>query len=339
MGDVVNTIGKIDFVILWVDGNDPDWIEERKKYSPSSNDDSSIKRYRNWDNLQYFFRGVEKYASWVNNIFFITYGHIPNWLNVNHPKLRIIKHEDYMPKECLPTFNSNSIELMINRIEELSEQFVLFNDDMFLLKKTNYTDFFKKNLPCDTACLNIHSISTSKMCTYASLQATGIINKYFDMKKSILGNFFKWFNPIYGRQLFKTLYLFPCKSFPEIRQLHLPYSYLKSVFDEVWEKEEKLLLETCRNKYRTKLDYSHWTMRNWQIAKGSFYPRSPYFGKSFYLADDNSLNDCVNYIKKSKGSVICINDSDIDDDEFIRYRNMVNASLDELLPGKSNYEI
>ena len=123
----------IDFVIIWVDGSDKKWLHEKNKYQKNSiNIDAEINRYRDWDNLKYWFRGVEKYAPWVNNIFFVTWGHIPSWLNTNNPKLKIIKHTDFIPKEYLPTFSANPIELNLHRIEELSENFVFFNDDFFV---------------------------------------------------------------------------------------------------------------------------------------------------------------------------------------------------------------
>lgn len=40
---------KIDFVISWVDGNDPKWKNEKDKYSPIKADESnSANRYRDW---------------------------------------------------------------------------------------------------------------------------------------------------------------------------------------------------------------------------------------------------------------------------------------------------
>ena len=112
---------KIDFVILWVDGSDEKWLKEKNKYT-NIKGDASINRFRDFGNLQYLFRGIEKYADFVNNIFFITWGHIPSWLNVNHPKLKIIRHDQFIPNKYLPTFNSNVIELNLHRIKDLSEQ-------------------------------------------------------------------------------------------------------------------------------------------------------------------------------------------------------------------------
>ena len=54
----------IDFVITWVDGDDPKWKKEKEQYSKKNDS----KRFRDWDNLQYWFRAVEKYAPWVINI-------------------------------------------------------------------------------------------------------------------------------------------------------------------------------------------------------------------------------------------------------------------------------
>ena len=113
---------KIDIVILWVNGNDPKWLEEKNKYLNTTTTGATVNRFRDCDNMQYLFRGIEKYAPWVNKIFFITWGHLPNWLNTNNPKLEIVKHEEFIPKEYLPTFNSNVIEMNLHRIKNLSSK-------------------------------------------------------------------------------------------------------------------------------------------------------------------------------------------------------------------------
>lgn len=121
----------IDFVITWVDGDDPQWINKFEYFSKLSEGDKRMVRYRNWDLLRYWFRGVEKYTPWVRYVFFVTEGHIPSWLNIKYTKLKIIKHSDFIPSEDLPLFNSRAIEVNLHRIPGLSEQFVYFNDDFF----------------------------------------------------------------------------------------------------------------------------------------------------------------------------------------------------------------
>ena len=144
-----DSTGPIDFVITWVDGSDPAWLEEKSKYQPESDitTDASIRRYRDWGTLKYLFRGVESYAPWVRKVFFITWGHVPNWLDLSAPKLEVVKHEDYIPREYLPTFSSHPIELNMHRIEGLSEHFVYFNDDMYITQPIAPTLFFRNGLP------------------------------------------------------------------------------------------------------------------------------------------------------------------------------------------------
>ena len=102
----------IDFVVIWVDGNDPQWRQEKNRFSP---DEAKFNindvRYRDWDILHYWFRAVEKYAPWVRKVHFVTCGHVPQWLNLEHPKLHFVKHSDYIDAEFLPTFSANPIEL------------------------------------------------------------------------------------------------------------------------------------------------------------------------------------------------------------------------------------
>ena len=119
----------IDFIIPWVDGSDPEWLSSYNRYAPAEKriSHADAERYRDWGLLRYWFRGVEKFTPWVRKIHFVTCGQLPDWLNLNAPKLNYVKHEDYIPKEYLPVFSSHPIELNMHRIEGLSEKFVYFN--------------------------------------------------------------------------------------------------------------------------------------------------------------------------------------------------------------------
>lgn len=90
---------------------------------------------RDWDNLQYWFRGVEQNCPWVNKIFFIIANekHIPKWLNRSSPKLRIVFHDEFIPRGFLPTYNIRIIEAFEHRIKDLSEHFIYCDDDFFFL--------------------------------------------------------------------------------------------------------------------------------------------------------------------------------------------------------------
>ena len=200
---------EIDFVLTWVDGDDPAWIKELNKYAPNNKEiDISSERYRSWDNLQYWFRGIEKFAPWVNKIHFVTWGHVPKWLNTDHPKLNIVKHTDYMDNTNLPVFNSHPIEINLHKIKDLSEQFVYFNDDTFLTSPVSKERFFKHGLPRDLAVIDVISIGGIEHILVNNLR---IINQYFSKKRQIKKNVLKWFNPKYNLYNLKTTCLLPWK--------------------------------------------------------------------------------------------------------------------------------
>ena len=68
----------IDFVVTWVDGNDPDWFREKMKYQGIDiTSGNAENRFRDGGTFRYWFRGVEKFAPWVNRVFLITCGHYP----------------------------------------------------------------------------------------------------------------------------------------------------------------------------------------------------------------------------------------------------------------------
>src|SRR5699024_3037811 len=299
-----NMSNKIDFVICWVDGNDETWQKQKNDYTPGVKTDSKAIRYRDWDNLQYWFRGIEKYASWVNKVHFVTWGHIPLWLDVNHPKLNIVKHEDFIPEEYLPTFSARPIELNLHRIEGLAEQFVYFNDDMFMLDFLKKDDFFFNGMPCDVASLDV-AIKADEAHGTSVYNSVLAINKHFSKKTSIKNNLFKWINLKYGSLLLRTLLLSPWKLFTGFYTPHLPNAFLKSTFNEVWEKETEQLDITSNNKFRNKIDVTQYIFKFWQLASGNFHPRKN-LGRVHSIGENNTqiLNDIV----KRRHKLICLND-------------------------------
>ena len=330
----------IDFVIIWVDGNDTEWLASRTRYACSENvnTDGSIHRFRDWDNLQYWFRGIERFAPWVRKIHFVTCGHLPKWLNTEHPKLSIVKHADFMPEEYLPTFSSHPIELNLHRITGLSNQFVYFNDDMFLIKECDPSDFFNDGKPCDSAILNVHCYNMDEMFVLAPFRDVGVINKFFEMKKVMKSQPFKWFTPRYGINMLRNVYLLPCPRFPGFLQQHLPASYLRSTFEEVWRLEPALLDATCRNKFRNVADVNQWLFKEWQLAKNEFYPRSLSIGASIPLYEDTYMKACQ-YIRKQSGKMLCINDVEMSEEDFEHRKAGIINAFESILSEKSAFEV
>ena len=93
----------IDIVITWVDGSDEVWQKRKSEFS-KKNSDKRDERFRDTGSLKYLLRGIDLYAPWVRKVHLVTEGHLPKWLNTKCEKLHIVKHEDFMPAETLPTF-------------------------------------------------------------------------------------------------------------------------------------------------------------------------------------------------------------------------------------------
>ena len=220
-------MSKIDFVVMWVDGNDPEWQKEKQKFSVDDNADGSIYRYRDFGLLKYLFRGVEKFAPWVNNVYFVTWGHVPEWLDLNNPKLKVVKHSDFIPEDYLPTFSANAIENNLHRIDGLSEQFVLLNDDFFLIDSVKETDFFKNGKPMDTVALNVQCPQRSLVSRFFGINNTAIINDHFNFESSIKENFWKWYSLKNGKNVLRSIVLKGCPRFPGFWQHHLASSFCK----------------------------------------------------------------------------------------------------------------
>ena len=325
---------KIDFVMIWVDGNDPKWQKEKVKYNPNKNTDSRNIRYRDWENLKYWFRGVEKYAPWVNKIYFVTCGHYPDWLNKENPKLVCVKHEDYIPKEYLPTFSANPIEINLHRIKNLSEQFVFFNDDIFIIDKINPTYFFKKGKPCGIA---VFQPVSGEDETFVSIKnnVNLIINRHFKKKNIVRNNFFKYFNFKYGKYSFSTLCCLPYARILGFYEAHNATSFLKSTYQKIWEKEFDILDNTSRNKFRNPRDVNQYLFENWQFCEGNFYPRK---SKSKFLKVFDDVDYASNIIKKQKYPLICLNDTESSDSEFECAKKEIIEAFEQIFPEKSSFE-
>ena len=336
----------IDFVITWVDGNDPAWLKEKAQFKIQTGD-VRTNRYRDWNFLPYWFRSVEKNAPWVHRIFFVTWGHLPEWLNLSHPKLQVVTHKEFIPERYLPTFSCRPIELNMHRIPGLSEQFVYFNDDMFLLDEVRQTDFFINGLPCDTAVLDASSINETdndkQRIAPEALYSTLIfnvaaINRNFNKKEVIKKNRGKWYSLKYGKEMIRTLLLSPWSKFTGFRSPHIPYSYLKTTFSEVWAKEEEVLERACIHKFREPTDVSSRLFSYWQLAEGRFAPRSPKAGISTSICSDRKKNDeIIRVIREKERKMICIND-DYRGEDFEKVREQFIQAFESIFPEKSAFE-
>ena len=330
---------KIDFVITWLDDSDPKW---RKEFESCAAKEKRIItnnpcRFRDWGTLKYWFRGVEKYAPWVNKIYFVTYGHLPKWLDTTNPKLVVVKHEDYIPAEYLPTFNSYCIEYFFHRIKGLSEKFVYFNDDMFLIDSVSPERFFRDGLPCDIGWLRVYYTKPSMFGQSVHL-ALDLIRANFNKKEAISKNRSKWFSFSRLTTSKNNLKYYWLPAFSGFENHHLPQGYLKNIYEEVWLHGKEDLHRTCSNKFRTYGDVCHWIIRYWQLASGKFTPYDVFKdGLAYNITEDNinAIKDCIEH---QKLKMVCLNDNE-DTHQFEEKKQIILNAFNKILPDKCSFEL
>lgn len=332
----MNDYNEIDFVIPWVDGSDPLWRAKKAQYTGVEVQEGNTDvRFRDWDALKYWFRGVEKFAPWVRNVYFVTDGQKPEWLNVDHPRLRWVKHSDFIPAEYLPTFSSHPIEWNLHRIEGLAEQFVYFNDDVFLIKDTVPQDFFVNGLPCDLP--DIGPLYPMGFFSHILFNNTELLNRHFSLKKSIRKSPRKWISKQSLGGLFKLALYGRKDLIPNSNNYHIHTCYLKKTFDTLWECEGEIIQKTCEHKLRSADDVSVYCVRDFQLMSGEFYPKKP-IGKKFQTAEMSHSNKAICYLEGQRGKVICLNDTE-DEVDFEKHRRMIVEAFEKLLPEKSSFEL
>lgn len=331
----------IDFVITWVDSSDAAWqrgfaqYKQTSQENPSIESDASNVRYRDWGLLKYWFRGVEKFAPWVRYIHFVTNGQMPDWLDTTNPKLKIVKHEDYIPKEFLPLYNSNAIELMMHRIPDLAEHFVYFNDDFFLIRPVAKEYFFKNGKPCDAAILcNYYALDIMKGITEQNMS---IINKEFDIFSQIRKNHRIWFQIGYGKYLLQTITGIITHKTVAPADTHTAQPYLKSVIEKIWSKYAESLTATMTHRFRQSNDISHWMFRYWQIIEGDIEPRNIFAHTKAFYQPERYIDDVYRYLASGNKTIVVINDSENIKD-YQSTKSKLQGYFKEIIPKASSFE-
>ena len=328
----------IDFVITWVDMNDPKWQMDFAKYSGNSDNIKngvSEARFRDYGFLRYWFRGVERFAPWVRKIHFITCGQKPEWLDASHSKIHLVRHQDYIPQRFLPTFNSVVIEYYLHKIPDLADHFVYFNDDFYIINSISQERFFSNGLPCDIATL-LYNPSWSQW--YKTLNnSIKIINRYFHKKEVMSQYHDKWFDESYGSRRLWNYLLKPYGKFIPLRTPHNAQPYLKSTFDEVWEVAEKELTEASANRFRAYSDYTPELFRTWQICRGNFEPYNTYKDTKMFPLMIRP-KQAVRAIYEQSYSLICLNDN-VHIRHYDQVMENIKAAFEHILPEKSSFEL
>ena len=312
---MVERNSQIDIVIPFYNDSDKLWSEILYEYmsEEGSNDRQVIgeERYRDWENFKYWFRGVEENCKWVNKVFLVvaSESQIPEWLDRNNPKLRIVLHEEFIPRDLLPTFNIMTIENYFCRIEDLSDNYVYCNDDYFFLNPTTAGMFFVDDYPVyRNTKAEIHKLDTSGEdgTFYQTL------NNGMDLQVKICGDKAHWY-----------------------ALDHLPVSHKKNFEKEIINTYyDEFIRANNTSRFRSRDNYSN------HVFLCLYKDLEPYY------IFDNYRNSCYVSVRKDTDfnqykdkQMVCFNDTQLlSKEDFIEVKNKMLDFLESKLPNKSSFE-
>jgi hypothetical protein len=322
----------IDAVITFVDGSDPIWIENYKRFKASDLQESSNpkdaavgNRFRSCSELKYCLRSINKFAPWIRTIYLVVSGpsQLPPWLNSNSPTLRVISHKDFIPNDYLPTFNSHVIEAHLHRLPGLSEIFLYFNDDVFLGKPTKPSDFI-------TDKGKMKFFPDGGKGKYASPK--GVPNSQDSAHQAMWKNVNRWLDQNYVEEERSLM-------------LHAPAVLSKSLMNDLWNKLSTELDETSRHRFRNMADFGitcalHQYVSLYENLGEKVSPRNGICYSGELTGQDDKDEKVFNDIRKRSWLSFAINDSDpkLSDDTCGKMFDFLESIFPNVHPSKYELE-
>lgn len=296
----------IDVIITYVNGSDQNWIRDFIQATKTHN--PTAERFRSWGTLKYLFRGIEKYMPFVRNIILVVSrkSQIPFWINPEN--VRVVLHEEFIPKQYLPTFNSCTIESFFWNIPNISNRVIYFNDDLFPLHPLKESDFFSDTTP------HIQFLfydSYSKRSIFRSQCRAGM-----DMIADAL-----------GRPRYPVDELF-C---PEHTALPISKNTLSCVGSLCKDKLDALTSRVRRPDNINAYIYAYYNyyMSDYRDATYNF---------KYVSVQDSNIVDVTNDILNGATQIMCLNDSD-KIKNYPKVRALLTRCFEKKFPNKSKYEV
>lgn len=326
----------IDIVYLWCDASDPAWSAKRAACAKRHGLDlessgNGACRTRGNDDLMYALRSLEKCASWIGRVFVVIAddNRPPSWLDVSNPRLRVVRHGEFMPPERLPCYSSVTIEHHLWNIEGLSERFLLANDDMMFYRPVG-PDFF-------------YAPDGYPYFRFGARKRAGDLGRFTSYRMNLV-NAANLLAREYGDagDLHKA-----CSHYPH----HNVDAYLKSDMRDCFEKFKADLVPTFELPFRSPLQVMHLLYKGHAIAIGHGHYRTArahatanrplwkrllvhgwaeslqFVGRNWLVAERE--------LRRYRPALFCCNDTEDTKPEYIQ---AMKATYERLFPEPSEFE-
>jgi hypothetical protein len=304
---------KIDIVVPYVDSSDQNWQELYNQHAPKTfrEDSNGKQRFRGNELFKYWFRSVDMYLPWINKIFVIVQSdsQIPTWL-LNTDRIKVIKHEQFIPNEYLPVFNSQAIEMFIHKIPELSEKFLYSNDDIYYIGSLEPEDYFTETgVKTNFKCVPIGDINNIPLWKVSIINSGLLTNKEETEKIRDVN----------------LSYITP---------MHITRPYLKFVMEEAFNLYKTEILNSI-TKFREFNNFSIYLydfyMKNKGLVSNKDYNYFHYSNKISPLIIGNTMAN------SNTNKVMCLNDTS----ETVNKQreNNIKQKFIDKYPKKSQFEV
>ena len=309
----------IDIVVTYVYERDKTWAQEFKywkdkeiregKTNKKNRQAFGEERTREWDMFKYWFRGIEQNCPWINKVFLIVQNknHLPKWLNKDNPKLRIVYHNEFIPSEYLPTFNSTTIQMYLSNINDLSENYIICDDDCLFLNPIPKETFFKNNKP----------VHWNNEIPYEPYWTGGEDGIWWQK----LNNTMEFIYRITNKKIKYAIY-------------HLPEARIKSFEKEILNKYgEEIRNSLIVSKFRNPKNLACCMFTDLLKIFNKVEWGNPYKNSCYCCLKSN-----VNFNEYSNKDIVCFNDTQALDDYNITKKKLIDF-LENKFPNKSSYEV
>lgn len=296
----------IDLIITYVNGSDNNWIRDYIHTTKTHN--PSPIRYRSWGTLKYLLRGVAQYMPFIRQVVLVVAraSQVPVW--INQKNVRVVYHDEFIPKEFLPTFNSCTIESFFWNIKDLADKVIYLNDDLFPVGPMAETDFFTDNTP------------------------------HIKFKESENYNARNIFQNQSRNGLTMVLKALNLPEYPNGKIL-LPYHASFAIYKDSFLK----IKELCENNIRQSISSTRQSKNiNQYIYAYYAYCTNAFINETinyrYFNITDAEVSDIFTAITSETYQMLCLNDSDKLKD-FVRTRYLLQNCFERKFPTKCRYEI
>lgn len=308
----------IDVVYTWVDGDDPDWQQLKARFSGQVKVARRVvhdERFRSRDELRYSLRSLHQFAPWIRRIHIVTAGQQPEWLNLSHPKINLVSHEDiYRNTEWLPTFNSSGIETQLHHVAGLADRFIYFNDDFFLGQLCDPIDFFAPN--------GVLKFFPSDQRAYEP-DIDGASEEYIQADKNAI-------------KLMKTTF----RSSGRAIMSHVPYPADRSLLAEMEERFQKQFDSCAASRFRSSKDLRPIAFFQYHYGFQTGRAQPARISHRYLALWKPMIDEQLAKVESSRAfKTFCVNDVGLQEERLDEVNELVGNFLESYFPVPSPYEL